>query len=121
MQKSREELGSSQVIHGVPIPPELKEKFQIPSTPEAPPEFVPVDPADRVLAQVAGMRGQASSKKLNNAKSKQSFSIGRQTQLKLSQPQRSQVSNATTKVRFGAGARGGGFKKPGPSSSAIQG
>ena len=49
----------SKPIRGVPIPDNLKSIFGIQ---DPKPEFVPVDPADRVLAQVA-MQGQQSSSK----------------------------------------------------------
>ena len=41
-------------IKGVPVPEHLKEKFGIK---DPPPEFVPVDPADELLARVAKMNG----------------------------------------------------------------
>ena len=57
LDQSQDQLNNIQFekrIKGVPIPEHLKEKFGIQ---DPPPEFVPVDPADALLARVAKMNG----------------------------------------------------------------
>ena len=58
----------TKAVHGVPIPEHLKEKYGIQPEDQ---DFVPVDPADKLIAAVAmknknkpHIRGQPSSKML---------------------------------------------------------